>query len=32
MTIAFWCVLIAALLPYLGTIVAKSSGERYNNP
>jgi len=31
MTIAFWCVLIAALLPYLGTIVAKSSGERYNN-
>jgi len=31
MTIAFWCVLVAALLPYLGTIVAKSSGERYNN-
>jgi uncharacterized MAPEG superfamily protein len=31
MTTAFWCVLIAALLPYLGTIVAKSSGERYNN-
>jgi uncharacterized MAPEG superfamily protein len=31
MTIAFWCVLIAALLPYVGTIVAKTSGERYNN-
>lgn len=31
MTIAFWCVLVAALLPYLGTVVAKSSGERYNN-
>jgi uncharacterized MAPEG superfamily protein len=31
MTIAFWCVLIAALLPYLGTLVAKTSGERYNN-
>jgi uncharacterized MAPEG superfamily protein len=31
MTIALWCVLIAALLPYLGTIVAKASGERYNN-
>jgi len=31
MTIAFWCVLLAALLPYLGTIIAKASGERYNN-
>lgn len=31
MTIALWCVLAAALLPYLGTIVAKTSGERYNN-
>lgn len=31
MTIAFWCVLLAALLPYLGTVVAKASGERYNN-
>jgi len=31
MTIALWCVLIAALLPYIGTIVAKTSGERYNN-
>jgi uncharacterized MAPEG superfamily protein len=31
MTIAFWCVLVAALLPFLGTLVAKTSGERYNN-
>ncbi len=31
MTIAFWCVLIAALLPYLATLVAKAGGERYNN-
>lgn len=31
MTIAFWCVLLAALLPYLGTVVAKASGEPYNN-
>ena len=31
MTVAFWCVLAAALLPYLGTLVAKTSGERYNN-
>jgi uncharacterized MAPEG superfamily protein len=26
MTIAFWCVLIAALLPYLGTLTAKIGG------
>ncbi|MBX6421237.1 MAG: MAPEG family protein [Nevskia sp.] len=26
MTTAFWCVLIAALLPYLGTIAAKAGG------
>jgi uncharacterized MAPEG superfamily protein len=31
MTIAFWCVLIAALLPYAATVIAKASGERYNN-
>jgi uncharacterized MAPEG superfamily protein len=31
MTIAFWCVLIAGLLPYAGTLVAKVGGERYNN-
>lgn len=28
---AYWCVLIAALLPYLWVAVAKGSGERYNN-
>lgn len=26
MTIAFWCVLVAALLPYLGTVTAKIGG------
>ncbi len=31
MTIALWCVLIAALLPYLATTVAKAGGQRYNN-
>lgn len=31
MTIAFWCVLVAGLLPYLATGVAKAGGERYNN-
>ena len=31
MTIAFWCVFVAGLLPYLGTVVAKVTGERYNN-
>lgn len=31
MTIAFWCVLTAALLPYLATLIAKAGGERYNN-
>ena len=30
MTIAYWCVLAAALLPYVFTLVAKSAG-RYNN-
>jgi hypothetical protein len=29
--VAYWCVLIAALLPYLWTTVAKQSGERYDN-
>ena len=29
--VAYWCVLIAALLPYVWTTVAKSSGERYDN-
>ncbi|QNP42120.1 MAPEG family protein [Lysobacter terrestris] len=31
MAIAYWCVLIAALLPYVWVTVAKSSGERYDN-
>jgi len=28
---AYWCVLLAALLPYVWTTVAKASGERYDN-
>lgn len=28
---AYWCVLVAALLPYVWVSVAKSSGERYDN-
>ena len=28
---AYWCVLLAALLPYLWVAVAKASGERYSN-
>jgi uncharacterized MAPEG superfamily protein len=31
MTTAYWCILIAALLPYLWVTVAKAAGERYNN-
>lgn len=31
MTIAFWCVLAAGLMPYLATTIAKAGGERYNN-
>lgn len=31
MTIAYWCILITALLPYLWVSIAKQSGERYNN-
>jgi len=31
MTTAYWCILAAALLPYLWTMVAKSSGQRYDN-
>lgn len=31
MTIAFWCVFIACLLPYLPALVAKAGGERYDN-
>lgn len=31
MTIAYFCVLIAALLPYVWTFVAKRTGQRYDN-
>jgi uncharacterized MAPEG superfamily protein len=31
MTRAYWCVLIAGLLPYLATIIAKSGGKFDNN-
>lgn len=31
LAIAYWCVLIAALLPYAWVVVAKARGERYNN-
>lgn len=31
MTVAYWCVLIAALLPLIATGIAKAGGERYNN-
>jgi len=31
MTVALWCVLVAALLPYLATTIAKAGGERYDN-
>lgn len=28
---AYWCVLIAALLPYLWVSIAKAAGQRYDN-
>ena len=31
MTIAAWCVLIAGLMPYVATGIAKIGGARYNN-
>lgn len=31
MTMAFWCVLIAGLLPYVATLAAKIGGERFDN-
>lgn len=31
MTIAYLCILIAALLPYAWAVVAKGAGERYDN-
>jgi len=30
-SIAFWCVLVAGLLPYLGATIAKAGGRRYDN-
>lgn len=31
MAVAYWCILIAALLPYVWVTVAKASGQRYDN-
>lgn len=31
MTLAFWCVLVAGLLPYVSTLAAKIGGERFDN-
>jgi uncharacterized MAPEG superfamily protein len=31
MSIAYWCIVIAAALPYLWVSLAKASGDRYNN-
>jgi uncharacterized MAPEG superfamily protein len=31
MTTAYWCVLIAALLPMVSASIAKAGGERYSN-
>lgn len=31
MTVAYWCILVAALLPYLWTSIAKASAPRYDN-
>ena len=31
MTIAYWCVLLAALMPYVATSIAKAGGERFSN-
>lgn len=28
---AYWCVLAAALLPYVWTVIAKAGGERFDN-
>jgi uncharacterized MAPEG superfamily protein len=30
-TVALWCVLAAALMPYLAATLAKAGGERYDN-
>ncbi len=31
MTLAFWCVLVAGFLPYIGTLTAKIGGDRFDN-
>lgn len=31
MTVAFWCVLVAAVLPVIAVGIAKAGAERYNN-
>lgn len=31
MTVAFWCVLVAGFLPYIGTLTAKIGGQRFDN-
>jgi uncharacterized MAPEG superfamily protein len=31
MTIGYWCVLVAGLLPYVATLAAKIGGERFDN-
>ena len=31
MTVAYWCVLIAAVIPLIAIGIAKGGGERYNN-
>lgn len=31
MSVAFWCILVAGLLPYAGTAIAKAGGDRYDN-
>ena len=31
LAVAYWCVFVAALLPYLWVAIAKTRGERYNN-
>lgn len=31
MSLALWCVLVAGLLPYAGTAIAKAGGDRYDN-
>jgi uncharacterized MAPEG superfamily protein len=31
MSTAYWCILVAAFLPYVWVAIAKGTGERYNN-